>query len=350
MQPPKHLHSIGIHCPNDIELDSQESEQQSSLENENEESSTVSQNENPTFDPTSGSASTDNSANQPDAFSSRGVNQRIPGSGSRLSNIPGVFRMPGIRRRSPASHNNRFTTTGATSSEHPLPQAYPVSDLPEAYPVDESDVIGVSVNDNNNNGSNEVNNNGHTPRPSSHNRENRSYAFFIALAICAGAISYVLFFLRPQQDKIIVDIKETNETIPSKKDGSNLTTMITAPQEEKERTIIKTKEEEEETIINQESTENFTCYTDPITIQTLEWEANERGDDPSIPRTYHFCRNSVMNVFYYDLKQFNFDFSSGEVQPLVIFRPNINILCGHDGNFQNNCTFSGGFFQVNNEY
>jgi len=95
-----------------------------------------------------------------------------------------------------------------------------------------------------------------------------------------------------------------------------------------------------------QTSETFTCFRDPLKIQILEWEAFERGDDPSIPRTYHFCANSTMRVYSTNPKFFNFDSSSGDTFPLIIFRPNVNILCGEDGSFENKCTFKGGIAQI----
>lgn len=88
------------------------------------------------------------------------------------------------------------------------------------------------------------------------------------------------------------------------------------------------------------------CFTDPHIINLLEWQTYERGDDPSIPRTYHFCPNSLMSIFDFDLYLYNYDYSSGYFHPMFFFRPNINILCGFDGDYDNNCTFQGGAFQI----
>lgn len=41
-----------------------------------------------------------------------------------------------------------------------------------------------------------------------------------------------------------------------------------------------------------------------------------------------------------------FIYPSGDYHPLFLFAPNVNILCGEDGDFSNNCTFSGGFLHV----
>lgn len=91
---------------------------------------------------------------------------------------------------------------------------------------------------------------------------------------------------------------------------------------------------------------NATCFTDPIVIQTLEYEAYQRGDDSSITRTYHFCPNSVMKVFEFDTHLYRYIYTTGEVFPLYVFRPNVHIKCGFDGAISNNCTFTGGFFQI----
>lgn len=80
----------------------------------------------------------------------------------------------------------------------------------------------------------------------------------------------------------------------------------------------------------------FQCFTETMAIQTLEWQAYERGDDPSIPRTYHFCENSYLHIFGFDREFFKFIYSVGNTHPLILFRSNIHIIC--DGN----CTFYGG--------
>lgn len=89
-----------------------------------------------------------------------------------------------------------------------------------------------------------------------------------------------------------------------------------------------------------------TCLTDPIMIHNLEFEYYEEQGDTSIPRYYHICGNTTMNVFNLEPRFYTYDFGSGDVFPLAIFSPNVNILCGEYGDYSDNCTFSGGFFQV----
>lgn len=78
-----------------------------------------------------------------------------------------------------------------------------------------------------------------------------------------------------------------------------------------------------------------TCLTDPMVVNVLEFEVYERGDDPSIPRTYIFCPNSTMNIFHYHPSSGQADFSTGDAYPILLFLPNVNLLCG-DGSFENN--------------
>lgn len=95
--------------------------------------------------------------------------------------------------------------------------------------------------------------------------------------------------------------------------------------------------------------ENFTCYTDPLEINLKEIEMFENGEDPSTPRTYHLCPNTHIYPFelHSDLpKPSKYNFTSGMHFPLNIFRPNISILCGHDGALKNNCTFHGGVISI----
>lgn len=98
---------------------------------------------------------------------------------------------------------------------------------------------------------------------------------------------------------------------------------------------------------NTNSNKNKTsCYTDPYIIHIIEKEAYERGNDPSIPRTYHICANTTMNIFRFTPLYNSVLPSSDNVHPLLLFRPNVHIMCGIDGSFGNNCTFDGGNVQV----
>lgn len=96
------------------------------------------------------------------------------------------------------------------------------------------------------------------------------------------------------------------------------------------------------------TTNNQTCYTDPMAIQTIEWQAYLREDDPSIPRTYNLCPNSTIHVYKLNPMNQGYDFTSGgDAFPLMLFRSNINILCGfQEPYYDNNCTWSGGFFHI----
>lgn len=101
----------------------------------------------------------------------------------------------------------------------------------------------------------------------------------------------------------------------------------------------------------QKEESNYTCYTDPILIQQEEFALLQLIEDGNAsvvdtPRTYIICPNTNLQVFNFSPISNDFDFSSGEVFPFIIFLSNVNILCGLDGSIHNNCTLSGGFFQI----
>ena len=92
------------------------------------------------------------------------------------------------------------------------------------------------------------------------------------------------------------------------------------------------------------SVANANCISDTAIINDAELAVA----DSSSPRTYNLCSDSF------------FEFQRGEysdyydaylptgpgMQPVILVNPNVSILCGPDGNIANNCTFSGGTFQV----
>lgn len=95
------------------------------------------------------------------------------------------------------------------------------------------------------------------------------------------------------------------------------------------------------------------CITNTKVFQILEYRAYERGEDPSKTLNYIFCPNEVYDIYEFDDLAFlnpafeKYDFTSGNSFPLTIFRPNINILCGWNGDINNNCTFRGGWSSIN---
>eukprot|EP00594_Rhizosolenia_setigera_P017692 CAMPEP_0178976496 /NCGR_PEP_ID=MMETSP0789-20121207/23872_1 /TAXON_ID=3005 /ORGANISM="Rhizosolenia setigera, Strain CCMP 1694" /LENGTH=653 /DNA_ID=CAMNT_0020665603 /DNA_START=33 /DNA_END=1995 /DNA_ORIENTATION=- len=95
------------------------------------------------------------------------------------------------------------------------------------------------------------------------------------------------------------------------------------------------------------------CILNTKAFQILEYRAYERGEDPSKTFNYIFCPNKVYDIYEFDDLAFlnpafeKYDFTSGNSFPLTIFRPNINILCGWNGDINNNCTFRGGWSSIN---
>jgi len=88
------------------------------------------------------------------------------------------------------------------------------------------------------------------------------------------------------------------------------------------------------------------CFTDPWEIYLYEEYAYREGVDPSILRTYHVCPNTLIKVQNYDHQFDAYDANSGDTNGFLFFRPNVSVKCGFDGSYENNCTLSGGNFQL----
>ena len=86
------------------------------------------------------------------------------------------------------------------------------------------------------------------------------------------------------------------------------------------------------------------CISDTADINAAELALA----DSSIPRTYNLCSDSFFEfqdgvLGYYG----TYYVADGPgMPPIRLINPNVNILCGPDGNIAHNCTFSGGTFQV----
>lgn len=235
--------------------------------------------------------------------------------------LPGVFRIPGI-----GSSNNRESNANSAGVELDvaLPHAYPV----DHRPIHTLLVYGTSTNTTNSS-------------PVEDETRNSTFTTRRTKKICITFISSFLIFIL-----LFFVLKDKNGNIESEK--PEMPTNV----EETEILNLTSKDDtdKEVALVESNSTNplenNIECYTDPHVIQLLEWDAFNKGEDPSIPRKYHFCPNTVMKVFGFDTFLMNFDYTTGDVNPLVIFRPNIHIMCGFDGDYNNNCTFSGGYFHI----
>lgn len=164
--------------------------------------------------------------------------------------------------------------------------------------------------------------------------------FIISLfvsALSVGAMTYfVKLLLLPSLGERNSEIAKNVTNITPEFDDENFVIIHTASNS--------TSDNSSE--VNLAYTEEPDCFTDPLMIQHYETLAYERKDDPSTPRTYHICPNTVLNIFPFNPRNFAYDYTGGDVFPLYIFRPNISILCGPDGDINNNCTFQGGTFHI----
>lgn len=88
------------------------------------------------------------------------------------------------------------------------------------------------------------------------------------------------------------------------------------------------------------------CFLDPREIHMHEESLYIEGVDPSIPRTYNICPNSHLKIQKYDYQFGRYDINSGDYAAFTFFRPNIIVKCGFDGDYNNNCSLSGGETQV----
>lgn len=74
--------------------------------------------------------------------------------------------------------------------------------------------------------------------------------------------------------------------------------------------------------------------------------AEELVIDTSIPRTYRMCNDTIVRISSYNYDQSKFNDEESEIKALSIWNSNVNIVCGDDKNYDNNCTFIGGTFQI----
>ena len=84
------------------------------------------------------------------------------------------------------------------------------------------------------------------------------------------------------------------------------------------------------------------CWREKFTQKVMA--AERKVTDTSIPRTYKMCSNSIATIANYNYETFTFE--DNALKALSIWNPNVIILCGDDGNSANNCTFTGGTFQI----
>lgn len=105
----------------------------------------------------------------------------------------------------------------------------------------------------------------------------------------------------------------------------------------------KDEEEKQEYEVEEKFNSFSSCWNDPIAIQSAELDRYTSGIDASIPRTFVICPNTTFDVFDMKPTAFEFDFSTGDTMPIVIFDSNVNLICGDDGDIRNNCTFVGGW-------
>ena len=79
------------------------------------------------------------------------------------------------------------------------------------------------------------------------------------------------------------------------------------------------------------------CWSSNFTEKVMD--AEEIVVDTDQPRTYRMCNNTTIEISSYDYEE-------GKMNTLSIWNSNVNIVCGDDNNFHNNCTFKGGTIQI----
>lgn len=267
--------------------------------------------------------------------------------------FPGVFHVPGSTGRSPVPLPRRPSALERDLPDiEQLPQAYPVTNF--RPPIQDTPSTPASTT------TQSINNNNHDGNETKPKSKKIFIMSILGLVSIAAAVAVAIFVTRNSDDTTSPSVVETsddsiNET--TKLDIINLNTNTTK-NNEASRTNETNQETSNMTNIITTTTSSYDnndqhsnhsqttipCYTDPMIIHVIESDAYKNGDDPSIPRTYHFCPNSVMNVYGFDPIFNTFDQSDG-VFPIILHRPNVNILCGFDGDYSNNCTFKGGFTQ-----
>lgn len=270
---------------------------------------------------------------------------------------------------------NSFVRNNGQLQQHPLQQrVFFERELPHAYPVNNNHNNVISVlsvpppsssnfnipnNHHTNSNTAEVSNNEIINRIKAKRRKLIAFVFLVSFVISTIMIISMLAVL-PPSSKIHIDDNENDddddtlllsEKVNNTKEidssiAANQSQITTQSQSQSMQANTTTPDNNHSSSLITNNKNNNTCFTDPILVQTLEWEAHERGDDPSILRTYHFCPHSFMKVFNLETTLFTFDYGSGNVNPLILFRPNVHIFCGEDGDYSNNCTFSSGFYHV----
>lgn len=186
----------------------------------------------------------------------------------------------------------------------------------------------------------------------------------VLVALCFGLLS--IHFLRSKStsmdatgatDEVITNSTIKNTTIASGGELSNSSNstsdvLIENPAIEDNITSIvdidsngqkKDEEEKQEYEVEEKFNSFSSCWNDPIAIQSAELDRYTSGIDASIPRTFVICPNTTFDVFDMKPTAFEFDFSTGDTMPIVIFDSNVNLICGDDGDIRNNCTFVGGW-------
>lgn len=87
---------------------------------------------------------------------------------------------------------------------------------------------------------------------------------------------------------------------------------------------------------------NNLCIRDPQ--QILESELVVKNT--AVDRYYFLCNNVIFFIKPYDWTGKAYSSDTSLVRPLIFIYPNAHILCGLDGNVNNNCTMSGGTLQL----
>lgn len=289
----------------------------------------------------------------------------------RLRSIPGPIPVPSSVY-TPPTHINT-TTNGNAEESSSLEDEIDI--LPHAYPISTGDHDHFMRTRERENANEVIESLSSIPPPLEENGENdnkeeekeslenknsptntnkaKALAFTSVIILCVVA---TIFFVTRNNNKanaesqteIIMSPESEQETTKNETNNSSTATwdILNTTNFTFEPTLppsILTEKKENETK-KDESTDE--CFTDPFMIHNIEWQAYENGDDAGIPRTYHICSNTTLRIYNFLPFQFKFDFSSGDHYPLVLFRPNVHVKCGYDGAFSNNCTFSGGLFQV----
>lgn len=99
------------------------------------------------------------------------------------------------------------------------------------------------------------------------------------------------------------------------------------------------------TFTPQPTKQKSTCYSDKIPLRILKKEMEVK--DVSKPRYYRVCPHTIVPIASYDYQKLEYN---GPGQDAIsIWNPNVHILCaesGKKGLLENNCTFTGGTFQI----